>query len=275
MPFITENNAKKISSTIRVEDLPSNYPDLFGKIWKKDIWFFNHMEQAKLLMLKTFYRKPREFLSIYKKSTKHDTYSFIHEAKQSAYHQKSDCSWLHSSFTTYKISDLIRNKGKLEVISFREWYKLIISKYEVNSAKFIEDMQNIFGIGKPLEHVDAKNMGILEQENISLVDLEKRIDMLLFQASRFFVHQNEQYQRMMKKYCRYTSMSFRSTNLDDNNTGLSDGEVMSFLSDYHVIYKKPLSDDLSLYYKLRFNPTLEFDGLLLEQLNFKSCSVCE
>jgi hypothetical protein len=41
------------------------------------------------------------------------------------------------------------------------------------------------------------------------------------------------------------------------------------------MFKKPFKDLLLQYLMVKYNPELKFNGLLLEQLNFKKCHKCQ
>lgn len=276
MPFITSYNIKRISSKIQVEDLPSNYTDLFGKVWKKDIWFFNAREKAKLLLMKTFYRNPVEVVDIYVQSDKEDTFTYVHEAKNSFYHYSQNCSQLHSSFTTHKVPAFIKaKKNHREVISFREWYKLNIHLFEGRRDIFYQNMEKVFGQWEELEDIDAKNMGFEELENIPVLELEERINYVLFKASQFYVRKTDIEQKVMRKYCRNSSLAYTKTLLDDNDSRMSDSDIINLLMEYDKTFKEPLKSYLNIYYRILFNPNLEFKESLLESLNFKCCSMCK
>jgi hypothetical protein len=56
---------------------------------------------------------------------------------------------------------------------------------------------------------------------------------------------------------------------------MTDEELRDFLRSYMDKYKTPTKGMLVDYYRVRFNPDLQFSGDLLEQLGFLKCYHCD
>lgn len=123
---------------------------------------------------------------------------------------------------------------------------------------------------KSIEH---SNSGVEIKDNYSLEELEKKIDSLLIAAGKYF-NENPKLQDIIRRYQKWTFLGYVNEKIQNNNTFLNDKELKSFLKDYDVSFKMPTKTLLEEYYKVKFNPQMEFKDTLLEQLGFKPCSSC-
>ena len=60
----------------------------------------------------------------------------------------------------------------------------------------------------------------------------------------------------------------------NNKTRYDDDEVKSLLKEYDERFKKPLTENLIQYYRLKLNPDIELMGQILDNLGFGACGSC-
>jgi hypothetical protein len=127
----------------------------------------------------------------------------------------------------------------------------------------------------------APNSGIQYINNYSLEELKTKLDELhdkievcIYNAARFYQQCSPIEKMALNKYKINSGIMFSSKVIYNNDTGMPDETLKPFMRKYHEMFKHPLMDDLKEYYRIKFNPGLEFKGNLLEQLNFRSCSSC-
>ncbi|WP_139252352.1 hypothetical protein [Hymenobacter psychrotolerans] len=286
MPYITNSSLSRIFKTIILEDVPDSYISKVGKIWPRTIPQLSWRETKSLLLWKVIYRNPEGIESIYNKSSKTDTYTYLDEARASSYHISRHCPFLNSGFKTYVIPDYIRQRGPNEVKSFRSWYKLNINRlggaYGIHTDFFFQEMKTIFGepdetadTRENLEQEDVPNIEEpQEQKNLDLGQLTSRIDEAIDNLLYFYNSQNPITQQVLRHFAKASRLGYSPNPILNNTTGFSDDRLKQFLKQYHDKYKQPLIDDLRDYYKVYFNPELDFKGRLLDELNFKPCSYC-
>ena len=110
-------------------------------------------------------------------------------------------------------------------------------------------------------------------------ELEQRIDAVLSAAGKFFVD-NPDKQTIIRRFQKRTFLANSPEPLldpnkpEDKEITLTDKELRSFLNEYDTKFKKPFKDLLVQYYMVKYNPELQFEGTLLEQLGFKACATC-
>lgn len=268
MAFITLYNANRILNSCEIKNL-----DLTGYVYKKQIYFFSKYEETYLLAVQEFFRNPENFIkNIYRQIKVIDTFRLVYEGKSPSYHKIIECSRLISDYENYEIPTSIRNKGKEEVIKFREWFhenKHLLKKPEV----FVVRLQMRWGIITNPQAITASNSGPDHIKNYNLDDLELNIDQIINEAGKFY-NLNSKHSAILSKFNKFTFLAYKDRPIENNNTGFSDTEVKNLLKEYDIKFKKPLIDSLKVYYKLKLNPKLKLEGCLLEQLGFKPCSHC-
>ena len=93
------------------------------------------------------------------------------------------------------------------------------------------------------------------------------------EAGKYY-YANSKHTKILKQYSKFAFLGTYNEPLYNNNTGYSDEEVKSFLVIYEEKFKRPIKDMLRNYYRVKFNPELEMEGYLLDQLGFRPCSHC-
>lgn len=283
MAYITIANSIKITNSLNLMDLR-----LQGEIYDKPIYIFNRLEQQSLLAYKEFVMNPEKLIEIihqdgnveygtYKKVDVIDNYKYVYEGKKPCYHQSLECERLKAEFKNFTIPDVIKQMGVKKIEEFRHWFSDYKELYLDDRSKFDYRLRMKFGISADInvnvEAVAYDNSGIREIENLDLTSLEQRINLALKQAGRFY-YGCPKNTAILKQYSCRTFLWKNSSPLLDNNTGFSDEEVKNFLKNYEQDYKNPIKVLLQNYYRIKFNPELEMEGRLLDQLGFRSCRHC-
>lgn len=268
MPFITNYNFSKIIKDIDIRDTVE------GDVYKKPIYFLNNNEKTKLLKIRMLLQLHHQDLVKYytKVEKKEDTQSWIFEGGTPAYHQIPDCSTLSSEYINFPIPEEI--KGNNTVKDFRLWFK-------ENMHLIADGKEDIFKLhlltkfGVQLQSkIQIPNSGKKILDNLELTELERRIDAILSEASSFFGSASSREKDAIKKYSKRAFLHNSKYAINDNDTGLSEKELRGFLFTYDTKFKTPMKDLLQQFYMVKYNPTLEFKGSLLEQLGFKKCTKC-
>ncbi|RRB06862.1 hypothetical protein [Larkinella rosea] len=269
--YITNANYKRM---LKKFDL-KNLPQLQGDIYKKPIYFFSKLEKNILLAIQDLLRDPENFIGMYYTSVKRpDTYTYVYEGGRPAYHRDLVCPNLHSNFKNFEIPVEIKDKGIQEITRFRKWFHIHKEIFETDLKRFTELLEASFFIIINPATIEQKNSGIEKIRNYDLEELEIEIDDLLKKAGRFYYF-TEKITIILKRFSTLTFLAYKTDPIINNDTGYSDDEVREVLKQYDREFKKPLKELLIEYYKVSLNPNLSFSGLLLDRLDFKSCSICE
>lgn len=272
MGYITIANSKRMISKLDPEKLKK----FEGEVYKKPIYFFNQREKCILLALKSLLKDPNNFLiEYYAKIETEDSLRYVIPEKEPAYHTDNSCKRLNSNYNNYEIPSIIREKGKDEVIKFRNWYTEFSHLLEEDTVKFIYQLQIKFPyVGEITpKSIERKNSGFEIKENITVEEIEKEIDDLLRAAGAYYKN-NPDKQNIIKRFGRFTFLGYYHQEIYKNETELNDEDLKTFLREYDENFKKPIKILISEYYKLTFNPDMTFEGALLENLGFRACKAC-
>lgn len=269
MSFITLSNAQRIIFKADLKDCNFN-----GGVYKKQIYFLGKHEIKKLLAIQEFFKNPELFFNEYYKpvQVKKDTKQYIFEGKAPSYHNTADCDRLCSDFTNFELPEEIKEKGSLVIEEFRVWFKqnmYLMDKPEI----FIMRMQLRWGIKRSLNEIKMENSGVIEIENMSLLEIEQKIDELISKAGAMY-YENSKSNAILKRFNRLTFLAEKEGPIENNDTGYSDKEVKELLRGYDKIIKQPIKKLLIEYYRIKLNPKLKIEQKILEQLGFKSCRKC-
>ena len=269
MVFITKFNANRILQEIDTSKIETVLP-----IYKTNIYIFNKLELQLLSAYQLLMQNPTELITkYYKKIEVKDSLRFVYEKKQPAYHLSLECPNLHSDFQNFEIPEEIREKGRDEILRFRNWFLQNSYLLEEKPDVFEMRLSMAFNVKINMKAINYSNSGVHEIEDLSLVDIENKIDNLVKEAGRYYYASPEN-TKILKKYSKRTFLARRGEMLSDNDTGLSDDEVRKFLLDYEERFKLPIMHYLKEYYRMKYNPDLSIDEKLLNFLNFRPCVAC-
>lgn len=267
--YITKANSKRI---IRKLDL--NELNLQGSIYSQPIYFFNHKEEQALLAYKEFVMNPEKFVDeVYQVVNTEDHFYYVFEGEVPCYHQKENCERLHAEFRNYIIPQEIRNRGTETIMRFRQWFKENMYLLEGKDDVFEMRIQAAFGIRIKMNEIVKENSGIQTIVNWNLRELEETLNTKIKEAGRFY-YKSSKHTKILKQYSKFAYLGNYDVPLYNNSTGYSDNEVKELLSEYEANYKSVIRELLYDYYRVKFNPDLEMEGYLLEQLGFRPCRHC-
>jgi hypothetical protein len=266
MAYITASNLKNILFSSDLKNL-----NLKGEVYHIPIYFFSFYETNSLLAIKELLINPeRYFNTIYNPYKGIDTFNYIYEGNNSAYHENLECPRLQSDYMNFEIPSDIKEKGPETVKKFRKWFeevKDLIDKPDAFGAR----LQLEWGINTNIKSIKRKNGGSVEMENFSLETLEKTIDNLIKEAGRYY-YKSPKNKAILSIFSKETYIAYNNKPI--NNPMFPDNEIKNLLKEYDLLFKKPLKKYLIEYYRLKFNPDIKMEGYLLEALGFNYCRTC-
>ena len=250
------------------------FSNINSSVYKKPIYFFSKYELNVLSGLQLFWSNPQDFInSYYIPVTQKDNTKYIFEGGKPAYHQNCECERLNSNFKNFLIPVEIKERGNDEIQKFRIWFKQSMHLLEEKQDVFMMKLALKFKLKVKPQEVNAPNSGIAEIEQYDLPELERRIDSIIRDCGRFW-HNNADKQSIIRRFQKYTFLGYIKDEIKNNDTELSDEELKDFLILYDKKFKRPLKNLLIEYYRIKFNPNLNFNENLLEQLGFVECQKC-
>ena len=235
----------------------------------------NNLEKRSLLAYKELMEHPEEFVTdVYQIAQRHDNEGFVYnEYSHPCYHSSPTCERLLSEYRNWPIPKEIKDRGEDAVRSFRAWFREHQDLLERDPEAFQMRLYMRFGILVSMSEIVIPNSGVTEMENLNLDTLAQEIDDLLKGAGRFY-YANDKNNAILRIYSKRTFLCHREQPLTDNTTGYSDEEVKELLQNYETTYKDPIKRLLYEYYRVKFNPELSMEGLLLERLGLHACCEC-
>jgi len=272
MAYITTSNSKKIISTISEISLS----EIETSVYKKEIYFFNRKEQAMLKGIREFLRDPDNFSAqYYKPLVIKDSLRYVYPEHPPAYHKDNTCPKLQSNFINFEIPEEVREKGEVEIKRFRAFFAENKHLLDGRIKEFIEKMQARFFITREInpKSIDYSNSGTKEVPNYSIEELEKEIDKILKEAGKYY-RDNPDKQEIIKRFGKLTFLAYVHGDIYKNDSRLNDKDLKEFLKEYDIRFKKPVKNYLIEYYRLLYNPSMTFNGTLLDRLGFRKCGHC-
>ncbi len=271
MAFITVSNSKRLLSKIDLKQ----FENLIGQVYKKDIYFFSNREKSILVGIRELLRDPDNFaIQYFKPLEVVDSFKYVIEEQQPAYHTTNSCLRLQSNFKNFEIPEEIRAKGESEVVRFREWFGGHYKEFQEKPDIFVALLQSTWGIVTNPKAIDYSNSGAEDYSNLNLEELENKIDDILRAAGKYF-RDNPDKQQLIRRFGKLTFLAYVHGNIYKNDTGLNDQELKDFLKEYDKTFKQPVRDLLIQYYRVIYNFHMTFEGPLLEKFGFRHCSWCK
>jgi|APHig6443717497_1056834.scaffolds.fasta_scaffold20411_4 hypothetical protein len=264
--YITNSKAKEIIRGLKPEkeytnqQLDNLYKSKVGHILSKK-------EMAALQILKEFYSEENFKLESYKKiqrQHKNNRQYILNKSSSPSYHHNSQCTALASKFENYKLPDEIKHRGEKEVDDFINFFIENLNTLREKPDVFNFRLYTRFKIHEPIEQVSFENSGVHEIANLDLVELEKKIDQLLFDAEKF-KSRNPETKNLIIQKGYGTDRELRKPQKQE------DYEI---LTEWHKKYKGDLKHLLGEYFRVKLNPDLKFESTLLNQLGFTPCKIC-
>jgi hypothetical protein len=269
--YITKSNANRILKQIDYDKIPD---DNTVVVYTKPLYFLASWELKKLRAAKILYENFEIFVKeYYQPLDNSDTFTYVFEGGQAAYHSINTCERLSSNYTNFKIPESIKSKGKEEVMKFRAWFKANRQLLEDRQDIFYLHLTAIFGV-EALQVTSTSNSGTKIKENYDLKELEQHINDYIRREYEYIKNPNTPEKDILLSFRKLTYLAYNKKPIKNNNTNFSDDEIRTFLLAYDRDYKKPIIELLTEYYRVKNNPRMVFQGHLLEQLGFKPCSYC-
>lgn len=271
MPFVTEYNTSLVFKKLMGE-IPDNIRD--WQPYRKSIYFLNRLDKTNLLYFKKFCENPIENIDIiYNAVEVVDNKVFVYEGSQPSYHKYENCDRLSSNFVNYRIPETIKEKGEEEIEKYRNWFKENESSFTDRPDIYQMRLHTKFGIKESIQKVDYKNSGNVYKENLTLDEIQARIDSLLHNASQFY-NRNEKRQEVIRRFQKATFLAFKEEEIENNTTEYSDEELKSILKLYYYLFVEPTIYYLKEFFKTFYNADIEINEKIFEALNFRKCGYC-
>lgn len=266
--YITNSNSKSI-----IYHLDTRGINVSEQIFRISFKWFNRTEIRNLLAFKMLYENPVAFFKHYKKKESLDTKQFIFEGQSPAYHSSADCEKVRSSFNNYRLPDEIVKRGDDEIIEFRNWVLKNRHLLEDKQDLFLERARWKFNLETRPEAIYYGNSGVEIVEDLNLEDLERVIENKINEANEFYAS-SKKHRIILDTFGHYAYIHKKEEQPRSNNTNYSNEEIWTVLKEFDEEYKTPIMFHLREYYRVKFNADLVFEGTLLAQLGFRSCSTC-
>lgn len=266
--YITKSNSKSIVYKLDFDSI-----DLNEEVYHVDFKWFSKYEIKGLLAFKMLFKSPEQFFKKYKPKKTLDTKQYVFEGQAPAHHIDPNCERILSSFHNYKIPEEVKEKGEESVEEFRSWFKENSYLLEDKMDFFLDKLRWKFGLSERPEAIDYKNSGVDLIENLNLEELESRIETKIRESNKFYQSTSKN-KVILDNFGQYSFLYKEKKDPYGNNTNYSKEEIWAVLEEFDVEYKTPLTLLLREYYRVKYNPELEFEGSLLEQLGFAPCRSC-
>lgn len=273
MPFVTEFRTNMVLKSL-IGEIPENIRE--WEPYKKSIYFLNRLDKTNLIYFKKFCENPIENIDkIYNPIEVIDRKKYVYEGAKPSYHKFEDCQFLHSNFVNYPIPDEIREKGDEAVEEFRNWFKESEEHFRKFPDQYKLRMLQKYKIEVSINDlkVDYQNSGNVYKENLTLKDIESRIDSLLQNAAKYY-KEDVKRQEVIRRYQTATFLAFKEDVIENNNTEYSDAELKEILIEYHNLFIEPTLYYLKEFFKTFYNADIEINEKIFEELNFKKCGHC-
>lgn len=263
---ITKFNARRI-----LKELELSLEETEQEIYKINFRWFNKLETQTLLTFKLLYENPDDFFKKYQKTLKIDTETYAFNNRAPSYHRINSCDRLNSNFKNIKIPVEIINRGDEAVSSFRAWCrKNRILLEDLN--QFALAIKDHFQLASVPEFVDFTNSGTATFENVDLETLEPLINELISEAEEYY-KSSDAIRTILNRFGKSSYLHNKSS-FETGSLQLTSTQTAEVLRTFEQKFKQPLIYYLQEYYRLKYNPELTFNGLLLEEIGFKPCYRC-
>ena len=271
MPFVTEYNTSLVLKKL-IGEIPDDI-----KLWepyKKAIYFLNRLDKTNLLYFKKFCENPIENAeTIYNPINVTDNGEFVYEGGKPSYHKAENCDRLSSNFINFRIPEAIKEKGNEAIEEFRKWFKENQTIFAEKPDVYQMRLHTKYGIIQSIEKVDYKNSGNVYKENLTLAEIETRIDSILHNAAEYYKADLNR-QVAIRSFQKSTFLAFKGEPIASNTTSYDDDELKEILKEYFYLFIQPTIFYLKEHFKAFYNSNIEINEKIFEHLNFKRCGVC-
>jgi hypothetical protein len=245
-------------------------------LYRRPIYILGRFERLRLLAIRQFFQDSSAFIDFhYQKAAKGgQDPNLIFPTSTPAYHLSNECEFLHADYRNIVIPPQIEVRGEEAKKEFRIWFRQNMDLYENNQELFLVKLSTRYDISlAELRIIERPNSGVATVLNENLDAIDAQINQLLRDAGKFY-YASEKNHAILKQYQHFTFLGYREDTLHSNKTGYSEEEVKTFLRNYNKQFKNPLKTLLTTYFRVKYNPELQFSGHLMERVGIKGCRHC-
>ena len=255
--YVTKSNSLKIATFSSIKGSIEDFENLYDS----SLTFLLSTPELNLLYAyKETISNPEHIFQAYKKWKPIDTKKYVWEGGTPAFHSTPECERLHSQYINLEIPPEIQSRDDAEVEKFRRFVKANYALLEDNEPLFLKRLDARFVLRNPPKSVKASNSGLTTLRNFDLHELKKEIDNLINSAQVFMEKDHDTLNIIKNK--GYGTHIVKEAKIADHPLNI-----------WHK-YKTDLKGLLKQYFLVRFNPEMQFDKTLLEQIGFMPCSNC-
>ncbi|MBB1351222.1 MULTISPECIES: hypothetical protein [unclassified Pseudoalteromonas] len=255
--YVTKSNSSKIATYSSIKGRAEDFENLYDS----SLSFLLSTPELNLLYIyKETVSNPEHIFQAYKKWESVDTKKYVWEGGTPAFHSTYECERLHSQYVNLEIPVEIQSRGDLEVEKFRRFVKANYSLMDDNESLFLKRLEAQFFLRNPPKSVRAVNSGLTTVKNLDLNELKHEIDKLIKSAQAFKGTDQHVFNLIENK--GYGTHKVKEAKILGHP-----------LNTWHN-YKIDLKESLKQYFLIRFNPELQFDKTLLQQIGFMPCGNC-
>jgi len=254
----------------------TSFHNISDILYQRPIYIFSKLEKARLLAIKQFFKNPEPFIEFHYQQVKKGQQNTNHlfPSSNPAYHLSLNCDALHADYWNILIPPQIQIRGEIVKNEFRNWFRENEWLYENKKELFMIKLSSRFNIRlSELQIIERINSGVTTVVNENLDSINLQISQLLRAAGKIY-YSSQKNNVILKQYQHSTCLGYRDDILHSNRTGYSEKDVKTLLRNYNEKFKKPLKKLLTTYFKIKYNPELQFSGHLMERLGLSLCKYC-
>ncbi len=269
MPFITDANIRRLIASMDLMKVKVDYSFLEHRPMKA-----SQLELASLYSFSLLLRDVDLFYDLHKVLLKtEDTYTWVYEGWQPALHRTKKCKNINLDFENFRIPTEIKVKGKKEIESFRVWFKKHELSLENNPKAF--EMAFFHRYKFKIKANNYSHKPFKFPFDYSIESFEELNEQLIGYIRKSIITFQMGYSpTILSVHGKKTHLAYRDELYDFKDKRYSNEKIRSTLKRYYESVKKPHIDVCLNYYRLKYNPTLDFPEEFLLKVGFKKCSNC-
>ncbi len=271
MPFITDSNLKRIITSVDLMNIDFQNSDV-----ERYPYQANKLELSFLFCFKLLLKDADSLHQVLDNSIGgKDTFKWVYEGLQPAYHRIMNCDRITVDFENFEVPMEFRDDDS-KVIEFRRWFKKYLFQFKNKPDIFMTLFEQEYGFQTNIKGRKVENSFKfpIDYSIESLDVLDQQFHKLNFRA---IAHANFTYNKradIILKYGKISHYAYHKVLHDFKDDKYSNEVIVADLKNYYEKFKKPLFDFCLNYYRLKYNPTLEFSEEFLLKVGFKYCSSC-
>lgn len=242
----------------------NNPTQLFARWDVNDLLIFKSFCKNTKLAASTFYRKL---------SKPQDSYRYVQSEKSPSYHKDANCERLNAEFERITIPEEIREQGIEKVKEFRNWWKENETLRRENPIAFVAKLNIVFKTNINELKIEIKeNSGVKQINNYSIEEIN---DVIYKKFKELFswAKENKKREDIFIRFAYISYMGNSCKPIIHNHTSYTETEIKEVLKYIHP-RKLEIIQELKNLYLRTYNPKLEFEQSLLDELGFEPCAKC-